>query len=254
MAVITHEQVRRRLLGIKYYLDAIDADDLDAVFDDHIAAATARFERELGCCIERKVIVQDPDPGAVKGVDYDILEPALNWNRQGMDDLITLTMRRRPIISVERIRLKLAQGVQLITFPPEWYADHQQFNLGIVTLVPVALGDMALSSTGVPIYQWVTGRMPWPVIPQMLYVNYTAGWADAEDDPDLADLRVMLSSEAALRALRDIRRMVPSGASLDGASQQFGDVQKELEDRKAEIDEFIAEWRARYNPPNLVVI
>jgi|GEM_PF-5620814 len=254
MAIIEREAITRRIAGLRPYLDLVDPDDLDAILDEALAAATARFEDRLEACLERTVIRQDPDDGEVEGVDYDRLEPALSWERRRMDKLITIDLRRRPVISVERIRLKLSDDLQLITFPPEWYEDHIQFNFGRVTLIPAALGHLALAGNGVPIYQWMTSKMPWPVLPQCFYVNYTAGWENAATNPQLGDLRRHLAVQAALYAMEDIRDLIPSSVSLDGASETFDGVQQRLEARSERIETFLSEWRGKHNSPRMVVI
>lgn len=254
MAVITTAQVQRRITGLKPYLALVDADELEAVLDEGIEAATARFERELEACLERTVIKQEVDDGDVLGVDYDRTEPALDWQRRRMDKLITIDLRRRPVLSVERIRLKLADDLQLITFPAEWYEDHIQHHLGRITLIPAALGHLALAGNGVPVYQWMTGKMPWPVLPQCFFVNYTAGFENADTDPELGDLRRHLSVQAALYAMEDIRDMLPSSVSVDGASETFDTVQQRLEARAEAIEGFFSEWRSKRLPARMVVI
>lgn len=254
MAVITTAQVQRRITGLKPYLALVDADELDEVLEEGIEAATARFERELEACLERTVIKQDPDEGDELGEDYDRTEPALDWHRRRMDKLITINLRRRPVLSVERIRLKLNDEIHLITFPAEWYEDHIQHNLGRVTLVPAALGHLATVGAGVPVYHWLTTKMPWGVIPQCFYVNYTAGFDNADTDPELGDLRRHLSVQAALYAMEDIRDMLPSSVSVDGASETFDTVQQRLEARAEAIEGFFAEWRSKRLPARMVVI
>lgn len=255
MAIIDHDDVRRRILGLSHYLDAIEDEDLDAVYDDAIEAATASFEDALQMCIEETVIKQDPEDTDVAGVDYDRLEPPMDWEKPAsFDRLLTFQMRRRPIISVERIMLKLADDIPLIEFPAEWYEDHLQWHLGRVTLIPVALGDMVLSATGTPIYQWMTGRMPWPVLPQCLYINYTAGWRNAATDPAFSHFRRHLAVQAALYAMEDIQDLLPSSVSLDGASQTFDTVQQRLERRAQGIDDFLKEWKQKHMPASTVVL
>lgn len=260
MACIEHKHVYRRMIGIKPYLDQVDAlladvgDSLDGVIDEAIAGATARFERELEMCIERTVIKQAPDDDEVEGTDYDLRMPPMDWERTRFDKLTHIQLRKRPVISVESIKLQLHDEIALIEFPAEWWEDHIQYRLGRVNLVPVALGDMALSATGHPIYKWVTGLLPWPVLPQCLMVNYTAGWPNAATDERLADFRRLLSCDAALRVLRDVRDLVPSSVSLDGASESFDTLMQRLQERQEEIDAFFVEWRQENNPQGMVVV
>lgn len=264
MAIITAADVKRRIIGLKPYLDQADAllkadegeesTGLTGLIDENIAAATARFERALETCLEPTVIHQDIAAGEEPGVDYDLREPALDWDRKAAVSLLQIRLRRRPIISIESIALKLSDDYPLFTFPPGWYEDHVQFNLGIVSIVPVPVGDAMLSATGQIMYTWLTGRMPYPVMPQLVRVNYTAGFADATYDPRLAELRRHLANDAALKTLEDLRDMIPSGVSLDGASETFDTVQQRLETRQAEIDAFLKAWRERYTPAPLVFI
>ena len=96
--------------------------------------------------------------------------------------------------------------------------------------------------------------MPWGVIPQCFYVNYTAGFDAPDTDPELGDLRRHLSVQAALYAMEDIRDMLPSSVSVDGASETFDTVQQRLEARAEAIEDFFSEWRAKRLPARMVVI
>jgi len=264
VAIITAAEVKRRIIGLKPYLDQVDAllkaeegeqsPGVVGLIDENIAAATARFERELETCLEATVIHQDIADGEVQGVDYDLREPALDWDRKASVSLLQIKLRRRPVISVESIALKLSDDYPLFTFPPGWYEGHVQFNLGVISIVPVPVGDAMLSSTGQVMYQWLTGRMPYPVMPQLLRVNYTAGYADPVNDPQLAELRRHLANDAALKTLADVRDLLPSNVSIDGASEGFDTVQQRLEARQAEIDEFLTGWRERQQPAPLIII
>lgn len=256
MAIITTADIKRRLIGLKPYLDQADAllPGIEGLLEQNLAASTARFERELQTCFEPTVIHQDIAEGEVQGVDYDLREPALDWERRGAVALLQVKLLRRPVLSIESIMLKLSDEYPLFTFPPAWYKSHVQFNLGVVSIVPVPIGDAMLSGTGQVMYTWLTGRMPYPIMPQLLRVNYTAGYRDGATDPQLAELRRHLANDAALNTLRDLRDMIPSSVSLDGASQSFDTVHQRLEERQAEIDAFLKAWRERYTPAPLVFI
>jgi len=250
--VITSDQVLRRLVGVRPYLEQID--DLSEIVAENIDAAVAEFERELEMCVYRTVIRQDPAPGEVEGVDYDLREPPLDWQRRTLRELPRFRMRRRPIISVEAIRMKLSDDFDVFEFPPEWWQGHIQHNLGIVAVVPVPVGNMALTPTGQAVYTWMTGRMPWPTIPQFVRINYTAGFEDPANDPRLAEFRRHLALAAALGVFRDVRDLIPSSVSLDGASQSFDAVQQRLEERQKEKEDFFEAWRRRYVPAKILVI
>ncbi|MEA3400816.1 MAG: hypothetical protein U9R79_06155 [Armatimonadota bacterium] len=257
MAVIEHKHVLRRLVGLEPYLDQVRSMpdvDLDELIDENIGAAQSHFERELEMCLERTVIKQDPDEGEVEGVDYDLHEPPLDFERHSFRRLPRFRMRRRPIISVDRMVMRFAEHSSIPTFTVPEFWMRIQHNLGIVSIFPVPGAGMVLTQEGFPFLPLLLEGAPWPVIPQLIRVNYTAGYQSPATDPELRDLRRHLAADAAYMTMQDIRDLLPSSVSIDGASQQFDAVMQRLENRRQEIDDFFDEWRAKHLPAKMLVI
>jgi len=250
--IITQAQVTQRMVGLRPYLAQIE--DIEEIIADRLRGTIADFQRELQMCVVPTVIKQGPADDEVEGVDYDLREPPLDWDRHHIGQLPSFRMRRRPIISVEKIALKLSEDYDLFQFPPGWYTQHIQRTLGIVSVVPVPVAGALLDTTGNMIYAWMMARTPWLVIPQAVIVNYTAGFANPATNPALDDFRMYLAEATALKVIGDIRDMLPSSVSLDGASQSFDTVQQRLESRQKDRDQFFKDWKLQHNPAPMVVI
>jgi len=249
--VIGVAQVRQKMAGMTAYLDLL-ADATDQV-ESNIAASIAEFERELQVCIEQKVIKMRPDPVLVLGDDYDIEEPPLDYN-VGMIDRWTLpkwTLRRRPVISIEAMRLEFDRENRVLTIPDQWIRCNK--NLGVLSILPI--GTAAVSEqTGLWFLPLLEGQWLWRVIPQFVAVDYTAGYADPDTDPSLAELRNALASDAAARTLEDITGMIPAGVSLDNFNQNFEAVASRIERMRKGVEQFKASWTRTQRPLKAFVI
>ena len=250
--VLTEAQVTRRMIGLRPYLAQVE--DISDVIAERLTGTVAAFERELQMSVYPTIIKQALDDDDVLGETYDLREVPLNWEKHRIGQLPEFKMRRRPIISVQRLRMKLSEDYELFEFPSGWYEQHIQFELGIVSVVPVPIVGAMLSSTGNMIFTWLTGRMPWAVIPQFVVVDYTAGYEDPATNPALDEFRMVLADAVALAVIKDIRDMLPSSVSIEGASQTFDSIQQRLEAREADKEAFFTDWQERHNPVPMMVI
>jgi len=248
---VTVQDVKDRLIGLSPYLE--QAEDVERIISDNIQAATDRFERELEAHVSGKVVIKmRPHSGLVKGVDYDIEEPALDWTQHKLRTLPVFMMRRRPIISVERVSMEFEEDLQILDVPQSWLRI--QKNLGIVKLLPIATAAAMLTMEGIPFLPMLSRGWPWEIVPQFICVDYTAGYEHPTQEADLRDLRRHLAAQAALYTFEDIQDNVVSSVSMDGINQSFDAVEQRLKRRAERVEQFLDEWKKRYRPPRMLII
>lgn len=192
----------------------------------YIDAAIKTVERRLGIYLKPTVIVTNPDEGAlVQGTEYDIGEPAYDYDAQAYRQWGFLQLRERPVRKILGLKLVLPNGQVIVDFMtrPEWiklYPDQGQIHI-----VPYA-GDPSLfyllggSQAG---YPFVTGQLN-RALPQMWYVDYIAGY---ELNAIPADIRNAVAKIAAIDVLGIAGSAVLAGlanasTSIDGLSESFG--------------------------------
>lgn len=183
----------------------------DVTLGNKISVGTARLERELkDFSLTPKVIKStivngiqradgsyavDPDPVAQAAADifedpydYDVND-YINWG--------FLLLRRKPVISVERIRLIYPTGQTIITYPKEWIKLYSKF--AQVHIVPMAgsFNQYPLIGQGAMYLPLLSGFLT-KSIPQLIHVDYTAGLTVIPDD--LKDALYKLSAVEVLKA------------------------------------------------------
>jgi len=254
MSVISEAAVKRQLGGVTAYVDQLGLADAAELYGDAIAAAVSRFERELQIALERKVIVQRLANEDTSGEEYDLLEPPLDYATGSIDrrTLPRWRMRRRPVQSVQRVRLMFSAEYPVLDVPLDWVRVQQ--NLGVLSILPVGTQGALAIQQGVWFMPLVDQAWPWSVIPQFVCVDYTAGYDDPANDSRLAEMRVYLAKAAAGYVLEAVQGLVPSSVSLDSFSQPFEPVGQRLERLNAEVDKFLVSYARTHRPPRMVIL
>jgi hypothetical protein len=255
--MIQRVDVEEHLIGYLPYFAAVSPEVMERMYAGAIAKSADKLAGALQVCFEPTTIKQKPEPALVRGTDFDLEEPALDYTQGTIagDSLPRWTMRKRPIISVERLRFMMANRA-VYTVPVSWIQPDKM--LGVVSLMPDGLMASTVASSPssaamwAPILDVVNWR--WKVIPQFIAIDYTAGWTDFDTNPDTANIREMLATEAALNVLDHCRRLIPDSVNLDGFSQSFGSVERHIESMAEDVKKFIRHWRAKYEPPVIAVL
>jgi len=236
--------------------DVFQPGDLDVLANDAVNASLAMFERRLETSFQQKRYVQLPDSTMVKGIDYDEIEPALPYDtvdwRTSIPDIV---LRRRPVVSIERVRLAVDRDRPVGEIPPDWF--RLSSNIGKISFVP--LGTMALAMTGWPVYivDTFSRGIGHPIVPHFLAIDYTAGWiapTDSEPARPAGEMKDLVAGDAQGRFLLAVRDAIPNGLNLDGFSQQMDSVEQRLERLKTRTEEFIANWKRTYGQPKVSII
>ncbi len=249
VAAITSDSIKAQLSGAVPYIEQdLGVEQIAALYADAIAAAEQRFEREMQCYIDKKVIKMRPAANLTKGEDYDVEEAPLNYVT-GSIDRFTLpkwTLRRRPIISVEGVRLAFAEKYPVLIIPEQWWRVNK--HLGIISILPIGTQAAIASGMGMWFAPLLDRSWPWKVIPQFVCIDYTAGYEESSTDPDLAEMRWALARCAAGMAMGAARHRIPGSISVDGLSQSFDTVEQRLAWYEEETQKFIREWQKQNRP------
>ena len=242
---------RKGLLGLDSYLELFgDQDAQNAAIDEAIAAADARVMRELHLTLGTSVIKAWPDAGA----EYDVEEEPYDFHREQYRRYGFLQLRRKPVVSVERVRLMFGPSNTVITYPSEWVRLNKLAgHLSIVPTPGTAWQGLILQSGAYYLPYISGGTWLQDSVPQMIAVDYTAGLGDAGEagadaDPRFADLRHQRARLAAREVLMDLSNAVAPGISSksiseDGASESVSYARASGKPLfGAQIDQIEADW------------
>lgn len=202
--------------------------DDGSVMDDEtlypfVEGAVAYVERELGVFLKPTVIACNPwERGLSEGVDYEREEPPYDYDARSWMNYGFLQLRERHVREVTGFKLVLPNGNIIMDFKkrPEWIKLYPE--AGQIHLVPYA-GDptmFALLGGSVNGYPFVTGTM-YSNLPQMLYVDYTAGYAQGKIPKDV---RNIVAKIVAVEILGTSGNAITGGltslnTSIDGLSE-----------------------------------
>lgn len=167
----------------------------DVTLGNKLAIAVAKMERELkdfnltpkvikssgvqGIMGDGGVWVQPPEPALEAAADiiedpydYDVGD-YLNWGY--------MALRRKPIVSVERIRLIYPTGQTIIAYPKEWIKIYHKF--AQIQIVPMAgsFKQYPLIGQGAMYLPLLSGFLT-KNVPSLIHVDYTAGLTTIPDD------------------------------------------------------------------------
>lgn len=190
-----------------------------------LKAAIATVERKLGIFLKPTVIVSSADErGLVQGVDFDVEEPPYDYDARAWMNYGFLQLRQRPVSEVSGMKLVLPNGNVIMDFKTKsnWiklYKDAGQIHLVPYGGDPTIFAMMGGSMSG---YAFTTGVIN-SNLPQMIYVDYTAGYG-LHKIPE--DIRNAVAKVAAIDVLGIAGDAVLAGVasqstSMDGLSESF---------------------------------
>ena len=237
----------------------------DATLGNKLTIGIARIQRELKdlslipqvikSTIVNGIIRNDgsyavtPDP--VAQAQADIFEDPYDYDVNDYINWGFMILRRKPVISIERVRLIYPTGQTIIQYPNEWIKIYHRF--GQMSIVPMAgsFNQYPLIGQGAMYLPLLSGYLT-RNIPQLIHVDYTAGLTTMPDD-----LRDCVYKSAAIEVLKAAGQgMAPGMAALstgaDGLtesttltqsanSQMFGPLIKQYTD---DVAEFLRLYRA----------
>jgi len=242
--IITADDVRTHLGGLDRYVDQLGPEQAARAYAERIAAAEAWFQRTTRVRLEPTLIVTYPQ----EGQEYDLADDAYTLHGASSTRPIRIQLRWRPIIEIIRVSLEFRRGDQIITFPASWQRINKR--LGIITIVPYGAAAPAVAAAGATMWLPVLGRSMWPqdTVPQLIAVDYRAGFEHADTDPELADVRDCIGRDAAWRLLQDIPRLVPDSVTLDGFTQNFTRMHDMISDLQTSVRTFVELYQSRETP------
>jgi hypothetical protein len=221
-----------------------------------IDISIAYFQRDFDIFMLPTVIKSNAILGTTgmppENVYYDLIEPPYDYNLNDYLNWGYLRVRRRPIISVERIRLIYPTGQEIITYPMSWLKIYPKF--GQIQIVPLAgsFRQYPLLGQGAMYLPLLSGFLT-KSVPSLIHVDYSCGFPVGQIPPDFADI---VYKKAAIEVLR-ISGMAqfPGVASLttgaDGLSEttqltQTGQTQlfgSYIDAYQKDIDAFLNDFR-----------
>jgi hypothetical protein len=132
-----------------------------------------------------------------------------------------INLRESPIISVERVAVTWPSNQTVIVFPPEWI--QARLDAGQINIVPSSgtLSQVLLTAGGSFLPLVASGR---DFVPNILAVDYTAGFPEGQVPIDIRDLVGKLASFGPLNIAGDLivgAGIASKSISIDGLSQSI---------------------------------
>lgn len=186
----------------------------DEHLETFIAAAVITVETRLGIKLRPHKIVCNPSNDLVEGTDYDDAEYPYDYNvRQYQQNWGFFQLRKKPVISVERMRMVFPNGQTIFDFPKDWIKLYNRS--GHINIVPYTGFSTALAQY--PIIYGFLGKNT----PQIVWIDYTAGHKFIPED-----ISTIIAKIAAIDVLGIAGDAVLAGVaslstSVDGLSESY---------------------------------
>jgi len=177
----------------------------DSMFEWGIRSAIGFLERRLDIRITKTVFTEER---------YDYYRgDYLYWT--------IIKLRESPVLSVERVAVMWPSNTEVIVFPDEWIQLRP--DVGQVNIVPTSgtLSQVLLTAGGSFLPLLATGRN---FVPNILEVDFTAGFADGEVPQEIRDTVAKLAAFAPLNVAGDLivgAGIASKSISIDGLSQSI---------------------------------
>jgi hypothetical protein len=178
----------------------------EIIFEWGIRSAIGYLERDLDILMRPTVLTDER-------YDY-YLNDYLHWT--------FIRLRQSPVISVEGVRVTWPSNETVIDFPKDWIQLRK--DMGQVNIVPTSgtLSQVLLTAGGSFLPLVASGR---DFVPNILAVDYTAGFPDGELPIELRDMVGKLATFAPLNIAGDLvvgAGIASKSISIDGLSQSIG--------------------------------
>lgn len=167
------------------------------------------------------------------------------------DEFFVTTFRRRPVLTVQRVRMMFNGRILIYTIPPEWFSvDPRSGRFWIMPYYAAqAISGAAAGAAGFSIV--FSDHLP-----NFLFFDYQAGLPDGwQYEHEWRHLRLILAKYCALQILMDIDQSIGAGQaskSTSGAGinqtislDRFREKKQEYQD---EVDAFAKDFAAQETP------
>ena len=204
-SILTVADLKTRYLHGVVLTDAVGEPLSDVAYQTYIAGAISDFEHEYGVPICPTQFVKEPH----------------DYNLQDYQNYSFISLRWKPIISVELVAVQFIKNENLLEFPEEWIRIYREPGQLHVTPTSAGISNFNMSGSGfLPQIFGVRQRYP-----QLLVVTYTAGF-EANKIPWIVNQYIGM--KAAIQALAIAGDLVlgagitSQSLSIDGLSQNIG--------------------------------
>lgn len=200
--------------------EPMNPDDIHAI----IMGAVREVERRLGGIYLKPTIIKaNPESrGLEEGIDYEVAEPPYDYDAQRYRSWGYIKLRENPIVSVEKIVLRLPNEMQVIDFPLEWvkvYKEPGQIHIVPYAGSPTVAAMFLASGSGAPLLSGTFMRD----IPQCLFIDYTAGFPKQKLPEDVRDVTAKIAAVNILGIAGDaiLAGIASMSTGIDGLSESY---------------------------------
>jgi hypothetical protein len=275
---ITVESVRDEIggSGMEMFLSALgDASRQNDIIARHIKTAQSYLEKQLGIYLFRQVVKCRPlEAGLVEGADYDVADDSYDFIRRDWQTTAQIKVRKRPVVSVERVALRYGQGephevLEAVSYPTSWISFDSV--MGLVYVIPV-MGSVHYGSGAMLLLSVTGGAVRRDILPSFVTVDYTAGYLpktfnaqtddpyDASFNHDVIETLLQAVREySAMLVLQNAERSIGAGGgsiAMYGLSESFtGDrFTRAKEGYDLSVKTFIAEFNMTERAPAMFTL
>ncbi len=254
VTLATVKDLRSHVFDLLPHIEAVTSSDtVNDLLTDALATAKEELEEDLETWFEQKVIrMSTPSLGDV----YDVLEAPLDYNAGVLvgKQFPMWVLRKRPVVSVQRVTFRFTQNIQVLEMPSDWWKV--DLKTGTFRFLPA--GSSALMMAGnASFLPLLSGYMDWFKLPQFTCIDYTAGWYDPTASDLPAGSRQIshgIMHAARLNILGHVPAILAQSSSGGGVSQSFPSWETMVKLAQQELDTFKKWWAKAYRPPRVVML
>jgi len=197
----------------------------DSTIQKFIDGARRLVERHLGIFLKPTLVAVNPEErGLVVNTDYEVAEPAYDYDAKAYYSMGFVQLRQRPVQRITTLKLVLPNGQIIVDFltHPEWvklYPQEGQFKIVPYAGDPTIYNLLGGSQMG---FGFITGQLNRSV-PQMWYIDYTAGYKQNRIPEDIRNIVAKIASIDVLGIAGDavLAGVASLSTSIDGLSESF---------------------------------
>jgi len=172
---------------------------------------------------------------------------AMNWAAP------RFVMRRSPVVSIQQVSYGF-NNRSIFGVPDDWVTPRHK--IGVVNIVPVGYSATAAVTFNSGHSPLIGPNSPFSLIPEMVHIDYTAGYYDPEGTSMPADanqVREGILDKALYFLLDRAAGIIPGSSSAGSVSQSFMAPEQRLEWAQKKVDEFETYWKRHYRPIQMVI-
>lgn len=242
--IAANQRVRNKLSGINSVLEEIGQGEVEDQIQDALESAQAEFEERTHVWVWARKVKTYPAQSDVLGTDYDVQEDALDFYTTSDRMASYFALPHRPLTSVQRLAIEYSATQNLITYPANWMRVNH--SMGVIMIVPpLGTGSIA-APTGAEQFLPLLRSNFRDAGPLMVSVDYIAGIADADTNPQYSRARDCICKMAAAEIRQNNAGLIANSVGRDGATASFDNNMEQIKLFTDQAAEYMEHFKNQY--------